>query len=108
MPRRFGKRGKLGGGRLDWGLVHLQAHSIMDLIISQGDMVLIHSIPVQTFIVSGSKHDGVKSGGYLARAAVTSAYHFFNVILVESVPVWAAMSFLRSPTVSSGLHFTRT
>lgn len=36
------------------------------------------------------------------------AYHFRNEILDASVPIWAAMSFLRSPTVSSGLHFTRT
>jgi len=39
---------------------------------------------------------------------VVFAYHFFKMILDESVPVWAAISFLRSPTVSSGLHFTRT
>ena len=30
----------------------------MDLVIGQGNMVFIHSIPVQTPDVSGSKHDG--------------------------------------------------
>jgi hypothetical protein len=31
-----------------------------------------------------------------------------SLILSAFVPVWAAMSFLRSPMVSSGLHLTRT
>jgi hypothetical protein len=35
-------------------------------------------------------------------------YHFFSCILDASVPVCAAISFLRSPTVSSGEHLTRT
>ena len=30
-------------------LIHLQTHSVMDLIISQGDVVLIYIIPAQTF-----------------------------------------------------------
>ena len=35
---------------------------------------------------------------------VCSDQHTFS----GAVPVWAAISFFRSPTVSSGLHFTRT
>lgn len=35
-------------------------------------------------------------------------YHFFKTILSYFVPVCAAISFFKSPTVSSGLHFTRT
>nr|XP_037269720.1 uncharacterized protein LOC119161383 [Rhipicephalus microplus] len=35
-------------------------------------------------------------------------YHFFKTILSHRVPVCAAMSFFRSPIVSSSLHFTRT
>lgn len=52
--------------RFDKGLVHLQTHSVMDLVISQGNMVLIHSIPVQTCDVSSSKRDG-----YQTRVGVT-------------------------------------
>ena len=33
-------------------------------------------------------------------------YHFLSSIFLQSVPVCAAMSFFRSPTVSSGLHLT--
>jgi hypothetical protein len=36
------------------------------------------------------------------------ANHFLSWTFLEFVPVWAAMSFLRSPTVSFGEHFTRT
>lgn len=39
---------------------------------------------------------------------VTTTHHFFSWIFVWSVPVCAAISFLRSPTVSFGLHLTRT
>lgn len=35
-------------------------------------------------------------------------YHFFRTIFSCFVPVCAAISFFRSPMVSSGLHFTRT
>ena len=106
---KYKMRGQVSGAicvvnaRFGRALVHLQAHSIMDLVIGQGDVVFIYVIPVQTSDMSGSKHDG-----YLTWAGVISAHHFFNMILDGSVPVWAAMSFLRSPTVSSGLHFTRT
>lgn len=33
--------------------------------------------------------------------------YFLDVILGWCEPVWVAMTFFRSPTVSSGLHFTR-
>lgn len=36
------------------------------------------------------------------------AHHFLSCILEASVPVCAAISFFKSPTVSSGLHLTRT
>ncbi|XP_022648694.1 uncharacterized protein LOC111260866 [Varroa jacobsoni] len=35
-------------------------------------------------------------------------YHFFRTILSYRVPVCAAISFFRSPTVSSDLHLMRT
>eukprot|EP00001_Collodictyon_triciliatum_P056865 10133_5 len=35
-------------------------------------------------------------------------YHFWRRIFSARVPVCAAMSFLRSPIVSSALHLTRT
>lgn len=35
-------------------------------------------------------------------------YHFLSTILSQRVPVCAAISFFRSPIVSSGLHLTRT
>jgi len=34
-------------------------------------------------------------------------YHFLRTIFSDFVPVWAAISFLRSPIVSSPLHLTR-
>lgn len=34
--------------------------------------------------------------------------HFLSWIFLDVVPIWAAMSFLRSPTVSWGEHLTRT
>uniref|UniRef100_A0A6B0U819 Putative eukaryotic translation initiation factor 6 eif-6 n=1 Tax=Ixodes ricinus TaxID=34613 RepID=A0A6B0U819_IXORI len=40
--------------------------------------------------------------------SLNTVYHFFSTILSHLVPVCAAISFLRSPTVSSELHFTRT
>jgi len=58
------------GGTLEWfapsprfdkGLVHLQTHSIMDLVIGQSNMVFIHGVPVQMFEVSCSKHDGCQT-----------------------------------------------
>ena len=35
-------------------------------------------------------------------------YHFLRTILFHRVPVWAAISFFKSPMVSSVLHLTRT
>lgn len=40
--------------------------------------------------------------------SLKTVYHFLRTILSYLVPVCAAMSFFKSPTVSSGLHFTRT
>ena len=40
--------------------------------------------------------------------SLNMVYHFFKMILSQCVPVCAAINFLRSPIVSSGLHLTRT
>lgn len=85
-------------------LVHLQAHSVVNLVVIQGDVIFIFSIPAQTFDMSESG-DATDIG---QRLMLLFTYHFLKTIFDAFVPVWAAMSFLRSPTVSLGLHFTRT
>jgi hypothetical protein len=82
-------------------LIHLQTHSIMNLVVGEGDVVLEDVIP------------GIGKGGNAiierkVKDHGDGSYHFFSWILDASVPICAAISFLRSPTVSSGLHFTRT
>ena len=77
-------------------LVHLQAHPVVYFIICQCDMILVDGIPIRLFRLKQYFELDI------------STHHFFNCIFVWSVPVCAAISFFKSPTVSSGLHLTRT
>ena len=73
--------------------VHLQTHAVVYLVVSKRDMVLEDSVPVKktmTLVTLGEDHKDT-----------IATHHFFSWILLGSVPVCAAMSFLRSPTVSS-------
>ena len=77
----------------------------MDLVVPQLDMILEHGIP-------GTKQDK-RLNGKLQRSTPahppeTVTYHFFNWILLAFVPICAAISFFKSPTVSVGEHLTRT
>lgn len=79
--------------------VHLQTLSIMDFIVSQCDVIFKYGVP---------GHRGWSAGVAGRPKPQNVTHHFFSWILLGSVPVCAAISFFRSPTVSSGLHFTRT
>lgn len=98
-------------------------HPIVDLIIPQRDMILVRrvpTIPTPNDIESVSyqvSYGRVRPGDEPnqksrhvneRRVAMQVTYHFFNWILLAIVPVCAAMSFFKSPTVSEGRHFTRT
>lgn len=79
------------------GLVHLQAHAVIDLVVCQCNVILVDSVPI------AEQHQR-----HHLEDKLVAAHHFFSWIFEAFVPVCAAMSFFRSPTVSSGLHLTRT
>lgn len=65
-------------------------------------MVLEYGIPVGTEEeqLAAKRNTATETRGQHYRRA---SYHFFSTILSCRVPVWAAMSFFRSPMLSSEL-----
>jgi len=71
-------------------------------------MVFVNRIPSSSSKKKERREAIGKSDQQRVTEAMGLSYHFFKMILEASVPVCAAINFLRSPTVSSGLHLTRT
>ena len=119
-------------------IVEFQVHPVVDLVVFQRDVVLQSTLwKGEPFITQNSAlffwiHTSVRM--LLVAITLKMVYHFFSTILshlyrdlwehgsqklksvqespylVEFylVPVWAAISFFRSPIVSSSLHLIRT
>jgi hypothetical protein len=83
----------------DLAVIQLETHPILDLIVCKGYMILVSGVP---------RHSRLFVTMCAAEVNNVVTYHFLSTIFRQSVPFCAAMSFLRSPTVSSGLHLTRT
>ncbi len=94
-------------------IVQLKTHPVMNLIIFQCNMILENAVPFLIQDKSGLKtRIRTSQQGEIVYIRCNLMWKFWlqtcNRILSARVPVCAAISFFRSPTVSSGLHFTLT
>ncbi len=76
--------------------MHLKTHSVVNFIVLQCYVILVYIIPAMIYEC------------YKGLPVSVMTHHFFKTIFSAFVPFCAPMSFLRSPTVSLGLHLTRT